>query len=133
MRRSRNKYGARPTPTVKVGGKLRVLAAAGTDGHRFASKAEERRWRELKLLEKAGEIMDLEVHPRFPLMVNGVLIGSYTADSSYNIRATGEAVVEDVKALDKRTGRKPTMTEAYTLRKNLMWALYRVEVKEVSA
>ena len=37
------------------------------DGIKFASGAEAQRYCELKLLEKAGEIYDLEVHPRIQL------------------------------------------------------------------
>ena len=38
------------------------------DGIRFASKREARRYLELKLLQKAGHISDLELQPRFRLM-----------------------------------------------------------------
>jgi hypothetical protein len=41
-------------------------------GETFGSKAEHRRWMELKLLEKAREITNLKAHPRFPIVVNGV-------------------------------------------------------------
>lgn len=36
------------------------------DGHKFPSKREARRYQELVLLAKAGEIDDLELQPRFP-------------------------------------------------------------------
>ena len=39
------------------------------DGIRFASKAEARRYGELRLLEQAGEIRDLVRQPRFALYV----------------------------------------------------------------
>ena len=75
------------------------------DGIRFASKAEARRYGELKLLEKAGEISGLELQPRFDLRAPaGVMkftkIGEYHADFSYYQRIDGctRRVVEDVKS-----------------------------------
>ncbi len=84
------------------------------EGLRFASKAEARRFGELKLMEKAGEIWDLELQPRFPLCgpsTSGQLgqalkvaagtfdgkIGEYRADFQYHDK-TG-LVVEDVKGM----------------------------------
>jgi hypothetical protein len=37
-------------------------------GHWFASKREARRYTELLLLESAGEIKDIELHPSYPLL-----------------------------------------------------------------
>lgn len=69
-RSKRSKYGAIPT-TV--------------DGIRFDSKAEAKRYGELKLMQKAGEIYALEVHPRYPLFVGDkrLLLGYYVADFAY--------------------------------------------------
>lgn len=64
-------------------------------GERFDSKAEMRRWAELQLLERAGEITHLTRQPKFPLHVNGILIGRYVGDFSY--RKNGKLTVEDVK------------------------------------
>ena len=44
------------------------------DGHRFDSKYESERYLELKLLEKAGKIRDLELQPRFPIEIFGLKI-----------------------------------------------------------
>lgn len=91
--------------------------AVTIDGHRFASKAEGARYVELRLLEKAGEIRGLVLQPRFPLHVDGVLIGTYVADFAYDdLIGTyvadfdhagyfGTRVVEDVKGLDLPLGR----------------------------
>lgn len=116
----RNKYGA---TTVHV------------DGLRFDSKREAARYAELKQLEAAGEITELEVHPAFPLMVPDlttegppwtfVTIGHYHADFQYRNVRTGNMVVEDVKA-------KPTRTEAYRLRKKFIEAQYRIVIVEVA-
>lgn len=53
------------------------------DGVRFASKAEAKRDAELQLLLRAGKIDNLIRQPRFPLVVNGVLICTYVADWCY--------------------------------------------------
>lgn len=105
----RSKYNAQPT-TV--------------DSIRFASKAEARRYAELKLLERIGDVTELKCHPRFPMVVNGVKVCVYEADFSYRDRA-GVLVVEDVKS-------RPTMTPQYKLKKNLLLALHGIAVREVT-
>jgi hypothetical protein len=77
-----SKYGAKPT-TV--------------DGIKFASLAEARRYRELKLLERAGEITALECHPRFVIWQHGKEVIRYEGDFSYADH--GAVVVEDVKGV----------------------------------
>jgi len=76
------------------------------DGYVFDSKAEADRYQQLRLLQKAGQISELEVHPKFVLQW-GFRDGmgkwrraiSYEADFQY---WEGERfVVEDVKG--KRT------------------------------
>jgi hypothetical protein len=79
------------------------------DGVTFASKAEARRYAELKLLEKAGEIHGLTLQPGFPLVAQSPLeslptkLGDYRADFLYcrcKKRGGGGKhtwVVEDVK------------------------------------
>ena len=71
------------------------------DGIRFASKAEARRFSELKLLEKAGEIAGLCLQPQYDLHVGGTKIGAYRADFEYSRKHRNpvrwEHVIEDVK------------------------------------
>lgn len=69
--------------------------------------AEARRYGELLLLERAGEISALELQPRFRLSCGGkpVLLGSgrqacYVADFAY--QQGDRRVVEDVKGKDTR-------------------------------
>src|SRR5687767_7002985 len=81
------------------------------DGLVFDSKAELRRWEELKLLERAGEISGLIRQQEFPLAFNGraVLMRSgrypngrlctYTVDFSYT-DAKGVATFEEFKGHD---------------------------------
>lgn len=67
------------------------------DGITFASAKEARRAGELKLMQRAGEITDLELQPRFKLEVNGQLVTTYTADFRYRTKA-GAVVIEEVKS-----------------------------------
>jgi hypothetical protein len=77
------------------------------DGYSFASKAEARRYSELKMLEKAGQITGLVLQPRFPLHVSHgstrYPVGSYVADFAYHrVEAGGKVlhhVIEDVKGM----------------------------------
>jgi hypothetical protein len=70
------------------------------DGIRFASKAEGRRYSELKLLERAGEIRHLELQRRYVLTAfDGTKIATYVADFDYTERRTGQHVTEDVKGI----------------------------------
>lgn len=106
LRLRRNKYHAQPVET---------------DGHRFASKAEARRYQELKLLQRAGHIRGLRVHPRFSLDVNDQFVTVYTPDFCY--LEHGQIVVEDVKGA--RT------TDASRLRMKLLQAVTGIQVREI--
>ena len=68
----------------------------------FDSKKEYERYVYLEMLMKNKEISELEVHPVYPLMVNGTKIGRYTADFTYKDK-TGNVVVEDVKSKYTKT------------------------------
>ena len=93
----------------------------------FDSKKEARRYQELKLLEKAGGITGLTVHPRFPIIVNDQRICTYIADFKYwidfsDINITPKCVVEDVKGVK---------TAIYRLKKKLVFATYGITITEV--
>lgn len=117
MRRAPSKYHAVPTEL---------------DGIRFASKKEAKRYAELKLLEKAGEITGLILQPRYALTVTGngvgneppgfvAQLGSYVADFTYfDIRAR-RVVVEDVKS-------PPTKTPLWRWKVKHLRAQYGIEV-----
>lgn len=104
------------------------------DGYTFDSKAEAKRYAELRLLERAGQISKLTVHPRYPLEVNEVRICVYVGDFSYTElhRENGggfyeiRSVIEDVKGVK---------TPAYRLKKKLFeaihpgWTITEVKVK----
>jgi hypothetical protein len=89
------------------------------DGHTFPSKAEAHRYQHLKLLEKAGQITNLSLQPRYALDVNGVHIANYIADFRY-WDETGR-VIEDCKGVQ---------TPVYKLKKKLMLACHGIVIKE---
>lgn len=88
------------------------------DGIVFASKTEAQRYAELRLMQRAGLIRDLELQPRFPLAVNGVHLGHYTADFRYHCLRNSADIVEEVKSTATQRDRE------YRLRKNLAQALH---------
>ena len=93
------------------------------DGHRFASKAEARRYSELVLLARIGEITDFELQPRYPLVVEGQKIATYVGDFRY--QRDGRTIVEDVKSPASRT-------PVYRLKAKLLRALHGIEIVEIS-
>lgn len=93
------------------------------DGRVFASRKEARRFGELRLLERAGEISDLQIQPAFPLTVNGKLVCKYLADFSY--QRGGVRVVEDVKS--EITRKHPV----YRVKNKLFAAVMGFEITEV--
>jgi len=88
-------------------------------GIRFDSKKELNRYLILEQMQIKKYISNLEVHPVFPLIVNGVKIGRYTADFKY-INNQGIEIIEDVKS-------KITRTRDYILRKKIL-ATYKPPV-----
>lgn len=67
------------------------------DGYLFDSKAEHKRWCELKILLQAGKITNLEVHPKIPLDIAGVAVCTYMPDFRYEDSLSGKTLWEDVK------------------------------------
>jgi hypothetical protein len=106
--RRKNKFGAVP-----------VIV----DGVRFASRAEAKRHAYLQVMQRAGLISDLKLQPRFPLVVNGIKVGTYVADFSYVDKERGH-VVEDVKS-------PATRTNVFLLKKRLMLACHGIDVSEI--
>ena len=92
------------------------------DGIVFDSKREAARYAELKLLECAGEIGDLEVHPVFPIKVNEMRVCTYEGDFSYHDRRTGLQGTEDVKGV---------RTPLYRLKKKLVKATWGIDIVEI--
>lgn len=91
-----NKYGAK---------KITV------DGIKFDSKAEARRYGQLKMLVMAGEISNLKLQPAYELLCptpQGATakVAKYTADFKYTCNKTGNRIVEDVKGKDTRESKR---------------------------
>ena len=98
---------------------------AKVDGHTFDSQAEASRYAELRMLEQAGRISGLVVHPKFDLHSrDGAKIGKYIADFSYRCPERGCQVVEDVKS-------KATRTALYRWKKRHFEAEYRMPITEI--
>lgn len=102
------------------------------DGIKFQSKKEARRYAELKLLQKAGEISDLELQKPFILQPGFVHEGKkiqpikYVADFVYtDIKARRINVVEDVKSPATRKDK------VYQLKKKMMLYVHGIEIKEI--
>lgn len=100
------------------------------DGQIFDSKKEANRYKELRLLEKAGEIKDLRTQVKFNLIpaqrdeATGKVIErecSYKADFVY-YEEDGETVVEDVKGF---------RTKEYIIKRKLMLYQYGIRIREV--
>jgi hypothetical protein len=75
------------------------------DGHTFDSKRESERYKELKKWKKDGEIRNLVLQPRFPILESFELRGTkmhgvtYIADFLYFDIRKDIYIVEDVKGL----------------------------------
>jgi hypothetical protein len=112
----RNKYGVR---TDAAGKRARTV-----DGILFDSKAEAKRYSELKLLLKAGKILSLLTQFKYPLLVNETVVGTYRADFVYREKTkSGERlVIEDVKGC---------RTREFILKKKLVKAIYGIDIVEV--
>lgn len=109
------------------------------DGMEFDSKREAKRWTQLRLLEKAGEISDLDRQVEFELIPvqkepdrtgprGGIIRGhviekrvAYVADFTYRDR-NGDLVVEDSKGF---------RTPDYVLKRKLMLWIHGIRIKEV--
>lgn len=110
------------------------------EGITFDSQKEANRWKELKLMEKAGEITELKRQVKFKLIPTirepvcemssqgvfkkGRLLErecSYIADFVYKNRL-GFQVVEDVKGY---------RTEAYIIKRKLMLWLHHIQIQEI--
>jgi len=95
------------------------------DGVTFASKREAKRYAELCLLQKAGEIHQLELQPPFDVYINGKKLCRYTADFRYLDAKTQAFIVEDVKSGGTRKD------PYYRLRKKAAEMSYAMTVVEV--
>ena len=95
-------------------------------GERFDSKREYRRWKELQLMEKAGEISSLKRQVPFELVCahppEFKRPIKYIADFVYIDERSSHVVVEDAKGMK---------TPAYNIKKRLMFEKYGIMIQEV--
>lgn len=115
------------------------------DGIEFDSRKEARRWMELKMLERVGEINNLQRQVKFlliPTQYETIARYSksgrrlkdemklverkctYLADFVYTETKTGIIVVEDVKS-------EITRTPEYKIKRKLMFYVHKIKIKEV--
>lgn len=101
-----------PVRLGKSRGNKHGAKAIRVDGIRFDSLLEANRYGELKILERAGEVSDIKVHPVFPVEVNGIQVCKVILDFSYTDK-NGCQVHEDTKGQDTALSRlKRRMVEA---------------------
>lgn len=101
------------------------------DGITFASAKEAARYKELRLLEAAGEIHGLRCQVRMPLhayhfvSMRTIKVADYVADFVYRRKgedSTSTPVVEDVKGY---------RTQLYALKRRWVRAEYDIDIQEV--
>ena len=108
------------------------------DGITFDSKREAKRYCELKMLEKAGEITHLQRQVKFLLIPSQYEMVvdakgkskqkcierecTYVADFQYQDAHTGDLIVEDTKGM---------RTKDYIIKRKLMLSKYNIKIKEI--
>ena len=97
------------------------------DGEVFDSQREARRYRELAMLQRAGQISDLKRQVKYELIptqrIGGKVVEKscvYIADFVYT--KNGETVVEDAKGF---------RTKDYIIKRKLMLHAHGIRIKEV--
>lgn len=91
------------------------------EGIRFDSRGESVRYLELRNLERAGIIKNLERQPEFEIAINGKLCFKYRADYSYD--EDGIRIIEDFKS-------DATKTPVYRIKKKCVEAAYGIKIRE---
>lgn len=120
-------YAARAVLQPAKKSKYRAIKTT-VDGITFASKAEAKRYQELKALCLAGHILNLKCQPVFVLAdavtINGRRRPSirYVADFSY-YTPDMDFVVEDVKGM---------LTPVYRLKRHLMKSQLGIDIVEIT-
>lgn len=106
--------------------------ATVVDNIKFPSKAQAKRYTELRMLQAAGLIRDLRLEIPYVIRVNEVDVCTYVADFVYEIKPLIKGsevvggfwatIVEDVKGF---------RTPVYRLKKKLVRAVHGIEIKEI--
>lgn len=120
-RRGGNKFGALKTVV---------------DGITFDSRGESERYKDLKYLEKAGQIRDLKLQVPFDIAPGAIVAGKkksplrYIADFTYFDVQKGILVVEDFKG---GSSGKPVVTDVYKIKRHLMKVVHNIDIFETYA
>jgi hypothetical protein len=128
MKRRSSPARPKPPPREKAAENKYSARKTTVDGIEFDSDAEARRYRELCLLERAGEITDLEMQvpyelqPRHKAGRRVIRPITYIADFRYTDTRTGEVVVEDVKGVE---------TEVFRIKAKMMLYVHGITVRKV--
>ena len=91
-------------------------------GLKFDSRWEAERWGQLKAMERAGVVTQLERQIRFSLDINGQKICDYIADFQYLLHeedGTHKEIVEDAKGVQ---------TPEFKLKKKMMKAIHNIDI-----
>jgi hypothetical protein len=123
------------------------------DNIRFASKKEAKRYAELKLLEKAGEVRRIELQPSFDLFVvdhtvgarikraaarmrgegsildGRIKVGTYRADFAYEQQGLSASENERWRRVIEDV--KGFKTPVYRLKKKMVEAIYGITIREL--
>jgi hypothetical protein len=93
------------------------------DGYHFDSKAEHRRYQELRLLAHFGDIEELQVHKKYTVWQSGKEKIQYEADFVY--QENGRVIAEDVKGVQ---------TAVFRMKAKMFRAMYPdIELRIVEA
>lgn len=97
------------------------------DGIKFPSKKEAKRYAELKLLERAGQIDTLSLQPSFTLIpsqrkADGKVERPCVYIADFRYMENGQLVIEDVKGMK---------TREYVIKRKLMLKEHGITVKEI--
>jgi len=106
-RTSNNKYFAKKTIAM---------------GLKFDSRWEAERWGQLKAMERAGIVTQLERQIKYELSINDVKICDYIADFRYLLEeedGLSKLVVEDAKGI---------LTAEFKLKKKMMKAIHGIDI-----
>ena len=95
-----------------------------SDGKVFPSQRERNRYEELRLMVRAGLIIDLETQVKYELIPKqpSERAVTYTADFRYKQRETGYVHVEDTKG---------AKTQQYVIRRKLMLYIHHIRIEEI--
>jgi len=103
---------------------------ASHDGYKFDSIKECNVYKEYAIELSLGYIKDLKVHPKYPIVINGIKVCNVLLDFEYFDNRINKIKFIDVKAFDMKT-RKYLVTPASILKRKLIEAEYGIKVEYV--